>query len=100
MPAAAARFFLGLTTVDSSPSAARYKAKIILSEWKVTADDASTALLLISELVTNAAEFGVVPGIPDPAEITLTLWRLRGSLGIEGSDQSPKPPRRGAGRRG
>jgi anti-sigma regulatory factor (Ser/Thr protein kinase) len=92
MPAAGASFFLGLTTVDSSPSAARCKAKVILREWKVTADDASTALLLISELVTNAAEFGIVPGIPDPAEISLALWRLRGLLVIEVSDQSPKLP--------
>jgi anti-sigma regulatory factor (Ser/Thr protein kinase) len=85
-------FCVSLTAVDSSPYAARHKAQDILADWHVSAGDAATALLLISELVTNAARFGQPAGIPAPAEITLALSRLRDLLVIEVSDQSPELP--------
>jgi anti-sigma regulatory factor (Ser/Thr protein kinase) len=91
-PVADTCFCVSLTTVSSSPHTARHKARVVLREWGVSPDDTSTALLLISELVTNATKFGAMPGSPDPAEITLALWHLRGLLVIEVSDQSPSLP--------
>jgi anti-sigma regulatory factor (Ser/Thr protein kinase) len=85
-------YSLGLTTVPASSYVARNKAQFILKEWRLSRDDAATALLLISELVTNAVRFGSVPGIPDPAQITLALRLLRDLLVIEVSDQSPDLP--------
>jgi anti-sigma regulatory factor (Ser/Thr protein kinase) len=91
-PVPGACFCVGLTAVPASPYVARHKAQDILGTWRVRKDDTATALLLISELVTNATIFGAVPDIPNPADITLALWRLRDVLVIEVSDQSPELP--------
>jgi anti-sigma regulatory factor (Ser/Thr protein kinase) len=83
---------LELTTVESSASVARHKASDILDEWRVSAGHIETAQLLITELVSNAVKFGKPPGGPLPAEISLALWLLGGTLIIEVSDQSAGLP--------
>jgi anti-sigma regulatory factor (Ser/Thr protein kinase) len=91
-------FLISLATVRGAPHAARYKAGTILAEWNISQDHADTALLLISELVTNAVHFGKASGKPQPSEITLALWLTPGILAIEVSDQSAElPVRRHAG---
>jgi anti-sigma regulatory factor (Ser/Thr protein kinase) len=91
-PVSGAFFCVSLPTADSSPCVARHQAQDILVSWHVSRDDTATALLLISELVTNAARFGKPPSIPGPAEIMLAVSRLRDLLVIEVSDQSPELP--------
>jgi hypothetical protein len=61
--------------------AARDQAGKILAGWGLCGDTADTAVLLVSELVTNAGRFS-------QGEITMTLWRLPGLLVIEVSDQA------------
>jgi anti-sigma regulatory factor (Ser/Thr protein kinase) len=55
-------------------------------------EDWAVPQLLTSELVTNAVRFGQVPGCEEVCYITVTLWRLPGSLVIEVSDESPELP--------
>jgi anti-sigma regulatory factor (Ser/Thr protein kinase) len=91
-------FCLDLITEPSSPSIARRITRVILAGWQVSPEDVSTLLLLVSELVTNAVNFGKAPLTPLPSQISLTLWRLGDLLVIEVSDQSIEAPaRRDAG---
>jgi anti-sigma regulatory factor (Ser/Thr protein kinase) len=85
-------FCAGLITEASSPSIARRMARVILAGWRVSPEDISTPLLLVSELVTNAVTFGKAPLAPHPSQISLTLWRLGKLLVIEVSDQSAQVP--------
>ena len=84
-------FTLSLTAVPSAPYAARYKTAVILREWQVPPELADSAVLLTSELVTNAIRFGQRPGNTPliPSEIGLAIWREPGRLVVEVSDQNP-----------
>jgi two-component sensor histidine kinase len=93
-PACTDLFLLALTTVNAAPQAARHKSRVILGEWNVNPEVTGTAVLLTSELVTNAVRFGQAPGMPPPSEISLALWRTRSTLVIEVSDQSESLPAR------
>jgi anti-sigma regulatory factor (Ser/Thr protein kinase) len=53
----------------------------MLRDWGGCGAVAEMAELLVSELVTNATRFS-------SGDITLTLWRLPGTLVIEVSDQA------------
>jgi anti-sigma regulatory factor (Ser/Thr protein kinase) len=89
---------ISLATVRTAPHSARCKAGIILAEWKVSQGHTNTALLLISELVTNAVRFGKAPGMPEPSQVSLALRRTPEILAIKVSDQSASlPVRRPAG---
>jgi anti-sigma regulatory factor (Ser/Thr protein kinase) len=74
-------YHVALPSVRSAAGAARHRARGVLESWGA-GDAASTVELLTSELVANAVRFS-------PGAITLTLWRLPGSLVIEVSDQAP-----------
>jgi two-component sensor histidine kinase len=65
---------------------------VILTRWQISPEDASMLLLLISELVNNAVNFGKAPVTPLPSQISLALWRLGDLLVIEVSDQSKEVP--------
>jgi len=91
-------FRLDLTAVPAAARVARYRARIVLAEWNVSQDDADTAVLLISELVSNAVKFGTAPSATAPSQISLSLAHAPGMLAIGVSDQSVGlPVRRPAG---
>ncbi|MER7498935.1 ATP-binding protein [Nonomuraea pusilla] len=66
-----------------SPGTARRLAGGRLARWGF--GDVETAVLLVSELVTNAVRYA-------PGPITLTVWLIDGLLRCEVTDTSPRPP--------
>ena len=87
----------------SAPALARLYAAAAMREWGLASDLISTALLLVSELVTNSANAlaakpaGPYSGDTDPAEtdqIRLALRLLHDRLVIEVFDTDPNHPRR------
>ena len=78
--------FLELAPLPGSISCARLHAVAVLHEWGLRhlADDAA---LIVSELMTNAADASAV--LPDRPPVTLRLLANERSLAIEVWDQSP-----------
>lgn len=77
---------IDLVACSSAPFLARHHAEAVLNSWRLE-HLADTAMLLASELVTNAALFSM-------KQIGFAL-RLRGSqLIIEVGDTDPRPPAR------
>jgi anti-sigma regulatory factor (Ser/Thr protein kinase) len=81
---------LSLTALPTSPGFARQYTRFFLDSCRgLSEDKAETAVLLVSELVTNAAQFtaGVDAGL-----ISLSIRHFRHGLLIEVSDASRNPP--------
>jgi anti-sigma regulatory factor (Ser/Thr protein kinase) len=78
--------FLELAPLPGSIPCARLHAVAVLHEWGLRhlADDAA---LIVSELVTNAADASAV--LPDRPPVTLRLLASEQSLAIEVWDKSP-----------
>jgi anti-sigma regulatory factor (Ser/Thr protein kinase) len=77
---------LELAPLDTAASCARLHAVHVLHEWglREVADDAA---VVVSELITNAADASVV--LPERPPIALRLIVTAKSLVIEAWDQSP-----------
>ena len=81
---------LSLTPLPTSPGFARQYARFFLDFCRgVSENAAETAVLLVSELVTNAVQF---TGGADAALISLSIRHFHDGLLIEVSDASSNPP--------
>jgi anti-sigma regulatory factor (Ser/Thr protein kinase) len=81
---------LTLTPLPVSPGFARQYARFFLDSCHgISEDTAETAVLLISELVTNAVQFTAGA---DAGLISLSIQHFRHGLLIEVSDASGSPP--------
>jgi anti-sigma regulatory factor (Ser/Thr protein kinase) len=79
--------FLELAPLPGAIPSARLHAVAVLHEWGLR-DLADDAALIVSELMTNAAEASVA--LPDRPPITLRLLASEMSLIIEAWDRSPR----------
>ncbi len=79
---------LGL--LPSAVADARRHARRTLRKWPVPADDAQTAELLVSELITNGLQGAWACGSGQP--VSLALAASESVLTIEAWDGSPCPP--------
>ncbi|MBX9399346.1 ATP-binding protein [Streptomyces sp. TRM72054] len=79
-----------LPHIPEAVSAVRRRARTVLAQWRVPAPTADDALLVISELTTNA----IVHALP-PAVLRLSLPGAdsRRALRIEVTDAGPAPRR-------
>ncbi|MFI9825278.1 ATP-binding protein [Streptomyces sp. NPDC052013] len=90
---------LTLAANDRAPGKARSFTREALTAWGVE-DLMDQAVLIVSELTTNAERHGRTPGVGvastvdgEPVEeITVTLALQAGVVGIEVEDNSPEPP--------
>jgi anti-sigma regulatory factor (Ser/Thr protein kinase) len=80
---------LELAPLDTAASCARLHAVQVLHEWGLR-ELAGDAAMLVSELITNAADASVV--LPGRPPIALRLLAIGTSLLIEVWDQSPADP--------
>ncbi|HET9972724.1 MAG TPA: ATP-binding protein [Streptosporangiaceae bacterium] len=87
---------LSLTPLPTSPGFARQYTRFFLDSCRGLSEDAAeTAVLLVSELVTNAVRFAAGA---DASLIRLSIRHFRDGLLIEVGDASSDPPARsGAG---
>lgn len=91
--------YLELAALPSAPFWARCHTKVALRAWRQWPETIETAILLVSELVTNAAR-ACDPSagrlrysdLMDVERISLTLRRLPGRIVVEVSDNDPNPP--------
>ncbi|MFF7415290.1 ATP-binding protein [Streptomyces lydicus] len=60
-PAIRAEYVLSLAHDTTAPATARHSARRVLDGWKLDKDALHDALLVISELVTNAVEHALPP---------------------------------------
>ena len=63
---------LELAALDTAPGCARAHACAVLREWRADADLADVAVLILSELLTNAVASTQAHGCPDPVR----MWML------------------------
>ncbi|HVB44627.1 MAG TPA: ATP-binding protein [Streptosporangiaceae bacterium] len=87
--------FIQLPALPVTPRWARRHAQAVLGAWFVPPDVAETALLLVSELVTNSVAALARHAGPEAVAAGLieqTLRRKPGRLVIEVSDPDPNPP--------
>ncbi|MEC4020484.1 ATP-binding protein [Streptomyces sp. H27-D2] len=82
---------LTLASDDLAPGAARFFARQRLADWDLE-DLADRALLIVSELATNARRHGRTQPEKEVELITLTLTLQDGVVGIELEDNSSVPP--------
>ncbi|MBV2356333.1 ATP-binding protein [Streptomyces sp. J2-1] len=75
-----------LTPVPGSVPAVRHRVRSVLTGWHVAAELVEDALLVVSELVTNA----IVHALP-PAVLRLS-WLPAGTLRVEVADTGPAIP--------
>jgi anti-sigma regulatory factor (Ser/Thr protein kinase) len=81
---------LSLTALPTSPGFARQYARFFMDSCRgLSKDAAGSAVLLISELVTNAVQFA---GGADAGLIALSIRHFRHGLLIEVFDASSNPP--------
>lgn len=66
------RTHLELGALDTAPASARAHVRAVLREWRVGGDDAETAALIVTELLTNALETTWAHHRDDPVR----LWML------------------------
>ena len=78
-----------LLSEPASAGAGRRAVSQVLAHWGVAAEIVSDAVLVVSELVTNA-----VLHAPGSAALTLDLALAAGVLRVALSDSNPAPPRR------
>ena len=86
--------FIQLPALPVTPRWARRHAKAVLGAWLVPSDVTETALLLVSELVTNSVAALTRHARQEPAAglIEQTLRRQPERIVIEVSDPDPDPP--------
>jgi anti-sigma regulatory factor (Ser/Thr protein kinase) len=90
--------YVPLPALLSAPLLARRQTRRVLRRWRIQPDIIETALLLVSELVTNALKFARPeprsqnPEIPGADDISLTLRHLGQLLRIEVSDPGLRAP--------
>ncbi|MFE5208282.1 ATP-binding protein [Streptomyces sp. NPDC056600] len=96
-PTAERRFRFHLPAHPSTPARARRLARVGLADWRISGDAYDTALLVISELVTNAVVHtggqGVVCEVrPVPGALRITV-RDQGCAAEEIQVRPPDPER-------
>lgn len=86
--------WIELAARPSTPFWARRHAQVVLGAWDVSDDVIEIAVLLVSELVTNAcvAAGGPAPDCSSPAVIIQTLRCQPDRIVIEVCDQDDRPP--------
>lgn len=89
--------YVELAALPLTPFWARRHAHAVLGAWQVPPETIETAVLLVSELITNAvaATTAHAAAADDPATtglIVQTLRRQPGRIVIEVSDSDPRPP--------
>src|SRR5262249_50886361 len=84
--------FFTLTSLPSAPYYARRVTDILLNSRGISGEPAETAMLLISELTTNAVTANLAAGGSDDTPIWVSLRHFREGLLIEIGDSSPTPP--------
>ncbi len=91
--------YLELVALPSAPFWARCHTKAALHAWRQWPEAIETAVLLVSELVTNAAKASGPPAerlrysdLMNVERISLTLRHLPGRIVVEVSDNDPNPP--------
>jgi anti-sigma regulatory factor (Ser/Thr protein kinase) len=89
MPQEGAEHVCPLPHAPGAVSAVRRSVRAVLADWNLSADTADDAILVISELLTNA----VVHALP-PAALRLSWTRIDGhsALHIEVTDAGPANP--------
>ncbi|MFF2518797.1 ATP-binding protein [Streptomyces sp. NPDC058086] len=89
-PPSRAELVCALPHVPEAVSAVRRRAHTVLAQWRVPTPTADDALLVISELTTNA----IVHALP-PAVLRLSMPEIgsRRALRIEVTDAGPVPQR-------
>jgi anti-sigma regulatory factor (Ser/Thr protein kinase) len=92
MPKSGEAYIRGLAASKTAPGDARHDALKVLAVWGISGQDADTAALLITELITNAVKFGAA-GDAKAADIGLALWLHDDRLVIEVTDQADGLPR-------
>ncbi|MET9894339.1 ATP-binding protein [Streptomyces sp. NPDC006465] len=90
-PPSQAELVCALSHIPEAVSAVRRRARAVLVQWRVPTPTADDALLVISELTTNA----IVHALP-PAVLRLSIPEVgsRHALRIEVTDAGPVPQRR------
>ena len=90
-PPSRAEHVCALPHILEAVSAVRRRARTVLAQWRVPTQTADDALLVISELTTNA----IVHALP-PAVLRLSMPEVgsRLALRIEVTDAGPVPQRR------
>jgi anti-sigma regulatory factor (Ser/Thr protein kinase) len=90
-PPSRAEHVCALPHIPEAVSAVRRRARTVLGQWRVPTLTADDALLVISELTTNA----IVHALP-PAVLRLSMPEIgsRRALRIEVTDAGPVPQRR------
>jgi len=82
-----------LAARSTTPFWARRHTEAVLGAWHIPPDAVEVAVLLTSELVTNAVAASARHEEPAPAaEIIQTLRHQPGRIVIEVSDRNPSPP--------
>src|SRR5258708_3846993 len=86
--------YVELPALPSAPFWARRHAEAVLGAWDVPAETTETAVLLVSELVTNAcaATARTEPRPDAPGTIVQTLLCQPGRIVIAVDDCDPDPP--------
>jgi anti-sigma regulatory factor (Ser/Thr protein kinase) len=80
---------IDLPALPTTPGWARRHARAVLGAWQSPGDITETAVLIVSELVTNAVTACHLTG---SGLITQTLSRQPGQIVIEVRDDNPNPP--------
>jgi anti-sigma regulatory factor (Ser/Thr protein kinase) len=83
---------LDLPALPRSPGCARRHAHAALSAWDIAPGVIETAVLLVSELVTNACRAAAAALGEAALPITQTLRYQSGRIIIEVLDPDPRPP--------
>lgn len=91
--------YLELAALPTAAFWARWQTRIVLDWWGIRPEAAETAVLLVSEMVTNASKASM-PGLNVPrnspfaitAIISLTLTHLGQDVRIEVGDPNTEPP--------
>jgi Histidine kinase-like ATPase domain len=90
--------YLALAAVPTAPFWARCQTRLVLDWWGISPETIETAMLLVSELVTNAARIVGPATSTHHAElfsvdqISLTMQHLGRALRIEVADPDPHIP--------
>jgi anti-sigma regulatory factor (Ser/Thr protein kinase) len=79
-------------SLESTPYWARRITKTFLQSCEISGEPAENALLLVSELTTNAVAANLAAGLPEGTPIWISLRRFPEGLLIEVHDSSPLPP--------
>jgi anti-sigma regulatory factor (Ser/Thr protein kinase) len=79
-------------SVESAPYWARRITKTFLQFCEISGEPAENALLLISELTTNAVAANLAAGLPDETPLWISLRHFREGLLMEVHDSSPLSP--------